>query len=41
LTLSFDASAPIDVYAAVNDNLTTDSFVVVAQEDTGVAANNL
>ncbi len=37
LTLSFDASAPIDVYAAVNDNVSTDSFVVVAQEDTGVA----
>ena len=39
LTLSFDSSAPIVVYAAVNDNTTTDSFVVVAQEDTGVAAN--
>jgi hypothetical protein len=39
LTLSFDASAPIDVYAAVNDNATTDSFVVTAQEDTGVSAN--
>ena len=39
LTLSFDASAPIVVYAAVNDNTTSDSFVVVAQEDTGVAAN--
>ena len=39
LTLSFDASAPIDVYAAVNDNVSGDSFVVVAQEDTGVATN--
>ena len=39
LTLSFDASAPIDVYGAVNDNRTTDSFVVIAQEDPGVAAN--
>ena len=33
LTLSFDASAPIDAYAAVNDNVSTDSFVVTAQED--------
>ena len=40
LTLSFDASAPIVVYAAVNDNVSTDSFVVVAQEDTGVATTN-
>jgi CHRD domain len=40
LTLSFDAGAPIDVYGAVNDNRTTDSFVVVAQEDPGVAANS-
>ena len=39
LTLSFDANAPIDVYAAVNDNVSTDSFVVVAQEDSGVATN--
>jgi hypothetical protein len=39
LTLTFDASAPIDVYAAVNDNVSGDSFVVVAQEDSGVAAN--
>jgi hypothetical protein len=39
LTLSFDASAPIDVYAAVNDNTSTDSFVVVAQPDTGVNTN--
>ena len=39
LTLSFDASAPIDVYAAVNDNISTDSFVVIAQPDVGVAAN--
>jgi len=40
LTLSFDASAPIDVYAAVNDNVSTDSFVVVAQPDTGVNTNS-
>lgn len=39
LTLSFDASAPIDVYAAINDNVSTDSFVVTAQSDTGVASN--
>lgn len=39
LTLTFDSSAPIDVYAAVNDNVSADSFVVVAQEDSGVAAN--
>lgn len=39
LSLSFDASAPIDVYAAVNDNVSTDSFVVVAQEDSGVNTN--
>jgi len=39
LTLSFDSSAAIDVYAAVNDNVSTDSFVVVAQEDSGVATN--
>jgi len=39
LTLSFDAGAPIDVYAAVNDNVSTDSFVVTAQEDSGVASN--
>jgi hypothetical protein len=39
LTLSFDASAPMDVYAAVNDNKSTDAFVVVPQEDTGVGAN--
>jgi len=39
LTLSFDASAPIDAYAAVNDNVSADSFVVVAQNDTGVNTN--
>jgi len=39
LSLSFDASAPIDVYAAVNDNVSTDSFLVVAQEDSGVDTN--
>jgi hypothetical protein len=39
LTLTFDASAPVNIYAAVNDNSTGDSFVVVPQEDSGVAAN--
>jgi hypothetical protein len=40
LTLSFDASAPMDIYAAINDNVSADSFVVVAQEDTGVNTNS-
>jgi hypothetical protein len=40
LTLSFDASAPISAYAAVNDNISADSIFVQAQEDSGVAANN-
>lgn len=39
LTLSFDAAAPIAVYAAVNDNVSSDSYVVIAQSDAGVAAN--
>lgn len=39
LTLSFDASAPIFVYASVNDNVSGDSIFVPAQPDTGVAAN--
>lgn len=39
LTLSFDAAAPIVVYAAVNDNVSSDSYVVMAQPDIGVAAN--
>jgi hypothetical protein len=39
LTLSFDASAPILGYAAVNDNVSTDSIFVAAQPDPGVAAN--
>ncbi|HUR79831.1 MAG TPA: CHRD domain-containing protein [Thermoanaerobaculia bacterium] len=39
LTLSFDASAPMFVYAAVNDNVSGDSVLVPAQPDTGVAAN--
>lgn len=38
LTLSFDASAPIFAYAAVNDNVSGDSIFVVAQPDVGVAA---
>ena len=39
LTLSFDASTPIFVYAAVNDNVSGDSIFVPAQPDAGVAAN--
>jgi hypothetical protein len=39
LTMSFDASAPIFVYAAVNDNVSADSIFVPAQPDSGVAAN--
>ena len=39
LTLSFDASAPIFVYSAVNDNVSGDSIFVPAQTDSGVAAN--
>jgi hypothetical protein len=39
LTLSFDASAPMFVYAAVNDNVSGDSVLVPAQSDAGVAAN--
>jgi hypothetical protein len=39
LTMSFDAAAPIFAYAAVNDNVSADSICVVAQPDSGVAAN--
>lgn len=39
ITLSFDASAPVFVYAAVNDNVSGDSAFVPAQPDAGVAAN--
>jgi hypothetical protein len=39
LTMTFDASAPILGYAAVNDNVTGDSIFVTAQSDSGVAAN--
>jgi len=39
LTLSFDASAPVFVYAAVNDNVSADSILVPAQPDNGTAAN--
>jgi hypothetical protein len=38
LTLSFDASAPIDAYASVVDNKAGDQIFVGAQEDVGVAA---
>ncbi|HEV2721759.1 MAG TPA: CHRD domain-containing protein [Thermoanaerobaculia bacterium] len=40
LTLSFDASAPIDMYASVVDNVATDQIFVGAQEDLGVAAQS-
>lgn len=39
LTLSFDASAPIDAYASVVDNVSTDPIFVPAQQDAGVAAS--
>jgi hypothetical protein len=39
LTLSFDTSAQIFVYASVIDNTSGDSILVEAQDDTGVAAN--
>lgn len=39
LTLSFDASAGILVYGAVNDNVSGDAIFVPAQSDSGVAAN--
>jgi hypothetical protein len=38
LTLSFDASAPVDAYASVVDNKAGDQIFVGAQEDLGVAA---
>jgi hypothetical protein len=39
LTLSIDASAPVDAYASVVDNVATDQIFVGAQEDVGVAAS--
>jgi len=39
LTMGFDANAPVFGYAAVNDNVSADSIFVVAQADSGVAAN--
>jgi hypothetical protein len=39
LTLSFDSSAPIDMYSSVVDNKAGDQIFVGAQEDTGVAAS--
>jgi len=39
LTLSFDASAPIDAYASVVDNKAGDQIFVGGQEDSGVAAS--
>ena len=41
LTVSFDASAPIIAYGAVNDNVSGDSIFVVAQPDPGVNASQL
>ncbi len=40
LTLTFDASAPIDAYASVVDNVATDQIFVGAREDLGVAAQS-
>jgi hypothetical protein len=40
LTLSFDSSAPIFGYSAVNDNVSGDSIFVAAQIDPGVAGGN-
>jgi hypothetical protein len=37
LTLSFDAGAPIVVYASVVDNVSSDQIFVYAQDDSGVA----
>ena len=39
LTLSFDASAPIDAFGSVIDNTSTDPIFVPAQQDAGVAAS--
>jgi hypothetical protein len=39
VTVSFDAGAPIFVYAAVNDNVSGDAMLVSAQPDSGVAAS--
>jgi len=40
LTLSIDASAPVDAYASVVDNKAGDQIFVGAQEDLGVAAQS-
>ena len=40
LTLTFDASAPVDAYASVVDNVATDQIFVGAREDLGVAAQS-
>ena len=39
LTLSFDASSAIFVYASEVDNSSGDTFLIPAQPDTGVAAS--
>lgn len=39
LTLSFDSSAPVFVYASVNDNTSASALFVSAQPDSGVSAN--
>jgi len=40
LTMSFDASAPVFGYAAVNDNVSADSSFVAALPDAGTSANS-
>jgi hypothetical protein len=40
LTLSIDASAPVDAYGSVIDNVATDQIFVGAQEDLGVGASS-
>jgi hypothetical protein len=40
VTLTFDASAPIFGYGAVNDSVSSDSSFVAAQSDSGTAANS-
>jgi hypothetical protein len=38
-TVTFESSAPIFVYVSEVDNTSGDSFLVPAQSDPGVAAN--
>lgn len=39
MTISYDASAPVLGYAAVNDNVSGDSIFIVGQPDPGVSAS--